>query len=510
MARLVATSRAVGSTRSRKEKSELLAELIRDLESNEIEAGVAFLIGEPRQGKIGVGWATISATAASPVDEATLTIDEVDRQFDVLAAMSGAGSNEARISALTELLSRATADEDDFIRRLLIGGLRQGALAGLMADGVAKASGVPAKVIRRGAMLSGDLTSIARLAMDEGRDAVEAIGLEVMRPVLPMLASTSASAGEAIADLGAASVEWKLDGIRIQVHRDTSEGRDDVLIVSRNLNDVTGRLPGIVDAVRTFPAESFVLDGEAIGMSGDAPEAFQDTASRFGRHEVNEAFNFAMEARFFDILHRDGEDLIDLPLSDRLTHLEAVTGRHQIPGRVIDDAGEADRFFADAVEAGHEGVMVKAIDSIYDAGRRGKSWRKIKPVHTLDLVVLGAEWGSGRRKGWLSNLHLGARDPEAKPGEQFVMVGKTFKGLTDELLTWQTEAFLARKTDETHQVRHVVHIRPELVVEIALDGAQRSTRYPGGVALRFARVKRYRADKSPGDADTLDAVRALL
>jgi len=454
-----------------------------------------------------VGWATVAAAATTSASEPTLTIAEVDATITEVAGISGAGSTETRTSTLSSMLGRATTDEADFIRRLLLGELRQGALAGLMADAAAKASGVPAKVIRRGAMLSGDLVGTARIAIVEGRVAVEAIGLEVMRPVLPMLASTSASAGEAIAAIGSASVEWKLDGIRIQVHR----RGDDVLIVSRNLNDVTERLPGIVDAVRSFPGGDVVLDGEAIGMFGDSPEAFQDTASRFGREAADDdAFEFSMEARSFDILHRDGEDLIDHPLSARLTHLKEVTGKHQIPGRVIDDAEEADRFFADAVEAGHEGVMVKAIDSTYDAGRRGKSWRKVKPVHTLDLVVLAAEWGSGRRKGWLSNLHLGARDPNAKPGEQFVMVGKTFKGLTDELLAWQTEAFLARKTEETNQVRHVVHVRPELVVEIALDGAQRSTRYPGGVALRFARVKRYREDKSPDDADTLDAVRALL
>jgi DNA ligase-1 len=349
-------------------------------------------------------------------------------------------------------------------------------------------------------MLGGDLADTARRALAGGAAALAEVRLQVLRPVQPMLAATATSVAGALTDTGAASVEWKLDGARIQVHR----LGNDVRVFTRNLNDVTERVPEVVDVARSFAARSFVLDGEAIGLADDAlPRRFQDTMSRFGRDDAA-SHDLTLAPFFFDVLHLDGDDLLDRPLAERSAILTALTGAWRVPAVETDDAAVGEAFLADALATGHEGVMVKALDSLYEAGRRGASWRKVKPVRTLDLVVLAAEWGHGRRRGWLSNLHLGARDPES--GE-FVMVGKTFKGLTDELLTWQTaqlQEIVARRDDYT------VYVRPELVVEIALDGAQVSTRYPGGVALRFARVRGYRPDKSPQDADTIDAVRALL
>jgi DNA ligase-1 len=349
-------------------------------------------------------------------------------------------------------------------------------------------------------MLAGDLPAVARLALAGGTEALTAVGLEPLRPVQPMLAATATGVADALAATGPASVEWKLDGARIQAHRSGTEVR----LFTRNLNDVTERLPGIVELVASLPGGALVLDGEAIGLGdgGERPDRFQDTMSRFGRQR--DGAGAVLVARFFDLLHLDGTDLIDRPLHERLAALDAVAGPAAMPRIETDDADQAAAFLAAALDRGHEGVMVKALDSPYDAGRRGGAWRKVKPVRTLDLVVLAAEWGHGRRAGWLSNLHLGARDPGGGP---FVMVGKTFKGLTDELLRWQTAELQARAERTTGPV---VQVRPELVVEIALDGVQASTRYPGGVALRFARVRRYRDDKSPAEADTIDAVRALL
>jgi DNA ligase-1 len=349
-------------------------------------------------------------------------------------------------------------------------------------------------------MLSGDLGLVAETAMGQGAEGLEAIGLELGRPMRPMLASTAGDVAEAIDALGRASVEWKLDGARIQVHR----RGDSVDIWTRNLNEITGRLPGIAAVVRSFPADELVLDGEVLGFFEDdddeAPQAFQDTMSSLGASTRQAT---GLRPFFFDVLHHDGVDLVDQPLVERRARLETVCGDDAVPGTITDDAATAQDVLDTALAAGHEGVLVKAADSTYEAGRRGKTWRKVKPVHTLDLVVLGAEWGHGRRQGWLSNLHLGARGP----GGTFVMVGKTFKGLTDELLAWQTQAFLAR---EVRREGITVHIRPEIVVEIALDGVQRSSRYPGGVALRFARVKGYRLDKPVSEADTIETVQAML
>ncbi|HEX4903184.1 MAG TPA: ATP-dependent DNA ligase [Acidimicrobiales bacterium] len=500
LADVVGTAGAVAATTKRTAKRDALAALFRRLDADEVEPVVGFLLGEARQGRIGIGWATIRDLDCPPAAEPALTVAEVDQAIDVLAVTTGAGSQGARREQLVVLFGRATADEADFLGRLFVGDMRTGALAGVVTDAVAAASGIAAPVVRRAVMLAGDLAAVARLALDEGAAAVADVGLRPLRAVQPMLASTSESVAAAIAEVGESSVEWKLDGARIQVHR----AGDEVRIYTRNLNDVTARLPEVVEAVLAYDAEGFVLDGEVLGFMGpeESPQAFQDTMSRFGRSSGEH--RTVLVPQFFDVLHLDGADLIDAPLVERRTRLSDLVGPHLIPGTITADADVAAGVLEDALAHGHEGVMVKAASSTYEAGRRGKSWRKVKPVHTLDLVVLGVEWGSGRRRGWLSNIHLGALDPDT--GEP-VMVGKTFKGMTDEVLAWQTTRFLEL---ETHREGHVVWVRPEQVVEIALDGAQVSTRYPGGVALRFARVVRYRDDKSPTEADTLDAVRSLL
>jgi DNA ligase-1 len=505
LADLVATSGAVGATRSRIAKVTAIAELLNRLDGDgdEIEIAVGFLTGVPRQGRIGIGWATLASITVAPATEPTLTLADVDAAVAAVEGTSGPGSEAARRAQLEAVLARATEPEAEFVRRLFTGELRQGALEGLMLDAIARASEIAPSVVRRAAMRSGDLGVTARLALTAGADAIEAVHFEVLRPVLPMLAGSSESVGAALEATGLASVEWKLDGARVQVHRSGPEVR----IFTRNLNDVTARLPEVVALVRAFPSSEFVLDGETIGLSDDErPGRFQDTMSRFGRDTGVESAS-RLHAFFFDCLRADGVDLLDHPLAERREALERVAAGSVVPSLVTDDADAAEAFLVEALAAGHEGVMVKALSSPYEAGRRGAAWRKVKPVRTLDLVVIGVEWGHGRRRGWLSNLHLGARDPRPDATDQFVMVGKTFKGLTDALLTWQTERLqeLALSDDG-----HVVYVRPELVVEIALDGVQASKRYSGGVALRFARVRGYRPDKSPADADTIDAVRALL
>ncbi|MET0902861.1 MAG: ATP-dependent DNA ligase [Acidimicrobiales bacterium] len=498
LADLVQTSETVAATRSRKAKVEAIAELLRMLGSNEVEVAVGFLTGAARQGRIGVGWRSAYRQDVEPAADPSVEILEVDRILTELAGTAGAGSQAARQRLLTDLFSRATEPEVDFLRRLLTGELRQGALAGVMTDAVATAAGIPIGSVRRAAMLSGDLGRTAVLALTEGQEALDAVRLAVLHPIQPMLAASAADVTEALGHTGPASVEWKLDGARVQVHRHG----DEVRIYTRNLNDITDRLAGVAALARDLPVTSVVLDGEVLGVHEDAtPQAFQDTMSAFGSDGESGAAAHLL-VRFFDILHRDGIDLIDEPLDARLRHLDDVVAELAIPRIATAEPSEAQTLLDDALAKGHEGAMVKALDSTYDAGRRGGSWRKVKPVKTLDLVVLAVEWGSGRRQGWLSNLHLGARDPDGG----FVMVGKTFKGMTDELLAWQTEALLER---ETHRDGHTVFVRPELVVEIALDGVQTSRRYPGGVALRFARVKGYRPDKDPEDVDLIQTVQAL-
>jgi DNA ligase-1 len=491
---VVAASAAVGATSARSAKTAALADLLRRLEGDEVPVAVGFLTGTPRQGRVGIGYATVYGVEAAAAEEPALTVGDVDAAVTAVQALSGKGSGGARRAALAELLGRATADEQSFLRRLFTGELRQGALAGVMVDAVAKAAGVTLDVTRRAYMLSGDLPRTAAVALGEGEAGLRAIGFELFRPVLPMLASPAESVAEAVESFELASVEWKLDGIRIQIHR----RGDEVRIYTRNLNDITAALPGIVDAARRLPLEQAVLDGEAIWMGEEGPAAFQDSVSRVDGQAPEGTVTF-----LFDVLHLDGDDLLDAPLAERAARLDAVAGAMRIPRVVTSDPAEGERVLEEALAAGHEGVVVKDAASPYVAGRRGKAWRKVKPVQTYDLVVLGAEWGHGRRQGRLSNLHLGARSADGG----FVMVGKTFKGMTDELLEWQTGELLER---EVERRGIAVLVRPELVVEIALDGVQASTRYPGGVALRFARVKRYRPDKDAAEADTIESLQALL
>jgi DNA ligase-1 len=496
LADVVTASREVSETSSRSRKVAILAELLGRLEPREVGIAVGYLAGAPRQGRVGVGYSTIYGVEQAPAGEPSLTIEELDRAIDEVRATTGSGSAAGRRRVLGELLGRATEHEADFVKRLFTGGLRQGALAGVMVDAIAKAAVVPGALARRALMLSGDLSRTAEIAMTEGEEGLRAVGFELFRPIFPMLASTAASVAEAVESFERSSVEWKLDGIRIQVHR----SGDEVRIYTRNLNEITETLPGIVDAVRRLPVSRAVFDGEALWMAEQGPAAFQDTVSRID----SEAAPEGIVTFLFDVLHVGGEDLLDTPLEERAERLETLAPHLRIPSRVTSDPGTAERVLDEALRAGHEGVVVKDAESLYSAGRRGKAWRKVKPVRTYDLVVLGAEWGHGRRQGWLSNLHLGARDGQTG---KFLMVGKCFKGLTDELLEWQTKELLAR---ETERRGIAVLVRPELVVEIALDGVQSSTRYPGGLALRFARVKRYRPDKSAAEADTIDDLRALL
>jgi ATP-dependent DNA ligase I len=496
LADVVATSQVVTGTRARSRKVAILSKLLRRLEPSEVPIAVGFLTGVPWQGRVGVGYSTIYGLEVAPAEEPTVTIAELDGAMARVLETRGSGSAARRRDLLEALLARATGDEADFVKRLFTGGLRQGALAGVMTDAVAKAAGVPGDLTRRALMLSGDLSRTAELAMTTGEPGLRALAFELFRPILPMLASTAESAGEAVAGFDRASVEWKLDGIRIQVHR----SGDEVRIYTRNLNEITASLRGIADAVRGLPLARAVFDGEALWMGEGGPAAFQDTVAQIdGDAPLDGVTTF-----LFDILHLEGEDLLDTPLEIRRARLEAVAPELTVPGALTSDPATAERVLDEALRAGHEGIIVKDAASLYGAGRRGKAWRKVKPVRTYDLVVLGAEWGHGRRQGWLSNLHLGARD--AVSGG-YVMVGKCFKGLTDELLAWQTEALLGR---ETARRGIAVLVRPELVVEVALDGVQASTRYAGGVALRFARVKRYRPDKTAAEADTLDDLRSLL
>ncbi len=500
---LALTSQRVAETSKRSEKVALLAAMLAAVPPGEIEAAVTFAVGETRLGRIGVGWSTIGDVRPAPAGEPTLTVADVDRAVAEIAEIAGAGSVAFRRAVLADLLERSTQPEQALIRSILGGELRQGALEGVMTAAVAKAAGVAVGEVRRAAMFAGSLAPAARAALVDGSAGLATIELTPSQPIQPMLASTASDVAVALADTGLASVELKLDGARIQAHR--AEG--EVRLFTRNLNEVTDRLGGVVDLVRALPGGDLVLDGEVMGVEeSGSPRRFQDTIGDFSA-EGSEARGSGLQAFFFDVLHA-GSVVVDEPLSVRRQILaDLVPADSRLPSIVTADAVEAQRFMDAAIAAGHEGVMVKDLAATYDAGRRGGAWRKVKPVYTLDLVVLAVEWGHGRRQGWLSNLHLGARGGDGG----FVMVGKTFKGLTDELLRWQTDRFLALKIGEgTGRERHVVHVRPEQVVEIAVDGVQVSTRYPGGVALRFARVRRYREDKSATQADTIEQVQSLL
>ncbi|WP_091290464.1 ATP-dependent DNA ligase [Amycolatopsis xylanica] len=496
---VVSASAAIAATRSRKTKVEVIAGVLRAADAAELPAVTAILTGQIRQGRIGTGWRTLAELGVTPAQEASLTIGEVDAALAELSVTAGAGSAKRRAEVLGELFGRATSEEQDFLFRLITGELRQGALEGVMVDAVAAAAGVAVDVVRRAFMLSGELPVTAEAAINGGEAELAEFRLRLGRPIRPMLASPAESMDEAVAEHEGKIVEYKMDGARIQVHRDG----DEIHIYTRTLREITGSVAELVELVRALPCESVVLDGETLALTDDGrPRPFQETQSRFGSTREEQVRALLLRPYFFDCLHLDGVDLLDAPLAERNVALRKVAGEHVIPGEI--NPPDPQRVLDDAMTAGHEGVMVKALDSPYAAGRRGRAWLKVKPVHTIDLVVLGAEWGHGRRTGTLSNLHLGARDPDGGPP---IMVGKTFKGMTDELLAWQTTRF---QEIETSRTDWVVHVRPELVVEIELDGAQASTRYPGGVALRFARVVRYRPDKDPADADTIDTVRSLL
>jgi len=500
LAEVVATSQKIAGTRARRAKVAGLADLLARAEPDEIRILVGFLAGRPRQGRVGVGPAALWASEVDPAPEPILDILEVDRVIGMIPGIRGSGSQARRTALLESLLGRATPDEQNYLRRLLTGELRHGALEGLMMDAVAMAAGIDAAVVRRAAMLGGDLGSIAVPALTEGEAALRAMRIIPLRPVRPMLASTSGSAADAMESAGRASVEWKLDGVRIQAHRAGSR----VAVFSRRLNEVTDRLPLVAEAVSGLPVSSVVLDGEVLAHDLEGlPERFEQIMSRFGTQRGGD--RKPLFPYFFDILHLDGEDLIDLPLGRRIVMLEnLVPAEYLVPRLVTDRVSEAEGALSEARRSLHEGIMVKAIGSTYQAGRRGSAWLKVKPAYHLDLVVLAAEWGHGRRTGRLSNLHLGARDTES---DRFVMVGKTFKGLTDAMLAWQTERFLEI---EDRRERHVVYLHPEVVVEVAFDGVQSSPVYPGGVALRFARVKQYRPDKPPDQADTIQRIRRIF
>jgi ATP-dependent DNA ligase I len=499
---IVATSTAIGQTRSRKAKTELLASCLRRLEPKEVPIAVAYLSGTLPQGTIGVGWASLRERPPAAAGS-TLGLIEVDAALERIRLAVGRGSQEARRRELSALFGAATEPEQQFLSRLLIGELRQGALEGSVVEGVAAAAGVPAAQVRRALMLEGDLGTVAAAAIAQGEAGLGRFRLTVLRPVYPMLAQTAADTADAIDRIHPADVEWKLDGVRLQVHVLKGEVR----AFARTLADVTERVPEVVEAMSGVPFEAAILDGEAIALRPDGrPHPFQVTGSRFAsRVEVEgQRRSTPLSPFFFDVLHVDGDDLIDRPARERLEILDLrLPSGLRVPRMVAGEAGTAERFLDDALAHGHEGVMVKALDAPYEAGRRGAGWLKVKRAHTLDLVVLAAEWGHGRRQGWLSNLHIGARDPNGG----FVMLGKTFKGMTDEMLAWQTERLLEL---ETSREGIVVDVRPELVVEVAFDGLQASPRYPGGMALRFARIKGYRHDKRPEDADAIDTVRAIF
>ena len=498
---LVSTSAAVAGTRSRLAKRDALAALLARADPTDIEIVVAYLAGEVRQRRTGIGWASLR-TLPTPAAEPTLTIVAVDAELERIAALSGAGSAAARSAAVSALFAAATEAEQTFLRRLISGEIRQGALDSTMLDALALASDVALPTIRRAVMFAGATGPVAVAALTGGAVAVAEFGLRVGQPVRPMLASSAVDVPAALAKVGAGRpvcIDAKLDGIRIQAHKDGSRVR----LFTRSLDDITDRLPEVVRIVATLDADQLILDGEVIALdAAGRPRPFQETASRTATQSVADAAQLSVF--FFDCLVWAGAELIDRPLERRLVTLATIPADYRIARLVTADEQAAVEFFAAALAAGQEGVVVKDLAAPYEAGRRGSGWIKVKPRHTLDLVVLAVEWGSGRRHGLLSNIHLGARDP-AHPG-QFVMLGKTFKGMTDAMLVWQTERF---RELETSRSDHVVWLRPEQVVEIAFDGVQRSSRYPGGFALRFARVLRYRDDKSAAEADTIDQVRAI-
>jgi ATP-dependent DNA ligase I len=505
LADLVETSQRVAGTSRRLGKIAALADCLCRSTPEEIEVAVAFLCGDTRQGKLGIGPAAImQARVHAAAPSTALTLGEVDQALERIAQIRGVGSAAARSQLLAELLARASVNEQDFLVRLLMGELRQGALEGMMLEAIAKAAHLPLFEVRRASMVAGGVVAVARAALTEGSGGLHRFSLQLFHPVLPMLAQPAQDVEQALRELGTAALEWKLDGVRVQVHKSGEEVR----VYSRGLNDVSAAVPELVQTVRGLLGSELILDGETIALQPNGrPHSFQVTMRRFGRRLDVERMQqeLPLSVFFFDCLRRDRDDITAWPATQRFTVLtEAVPGELLIPRLITADRAAAQRYFDEALARGHEGVMAKSLEAPYEAGSRGSSWLKIKQAHTLDLVILAAEWGHGRRRGWLSNLHLGARDPATGA---FVMLGKTFKGLTDEMLEWQTKTLLAL---EATRDAYTVYVRPELVVEIAVNEVQSSPQYPGGLALRFARVKRYRGDKRPEQAETIDTVRQLF
>jgi len=500
---LAALSKSVADTPSRLEKIALLAGALKNLTPLEIEIAVAYLTGTLVQGRVGIGWSAVSqARAVHAAPAPVLELSQVNRAFDRISRISGAGAASTRARLLSELFSQATRGEQEFLARLLSGDLRQGALEGVLTDAIAKAAAAPVEIVRQAAMMAGDLAEVAKAALFEGAEALSKYAIELFRPVQPMLASPVENAAEAIQLLGEAAFEFKLDGARIQVHKSGGQ----VKVFSRGLRDVTAAVPEVAEAVGALAASELILDGEVLAIGpGGKPLPFQETMRRFGRKLDVDAMRTELPLApfFFDCLFMNGKPLTAEPQRNRFASLLAASSSLVVPHRIIGNASEADAFLSEALRAGHKGLMAKSLDAPYAAGSRGHSWLKIKVARTLDLVVLAAEWGNGRRRGWLSNLHLGARD--ASRGG-YVMLGKTFKGMSDEILEWQTHALLER---EISREGHIVFVRPELVVEIAFNDLQESQQYPGGLALRFARVKGYRSDKAAADADTLATVQQI-
>jgi DNA ligase-1 len=506
LGRLVELVGRVRATPRKTEKVALMAEFLRLTRGRETELSALYLAGALPQGRIGIGWRTLhDALGEGATAGAALSLTDVDEAFAAASVERGAGSAERRLGGLRALASRASPAERRFLAELVLGELRQGALEGLVLEAVAKAAGLPAGQVRQAAMYSGDVGRVARAALEDGGAALAGFTLQLLSPVAPMLASPAEDVGAALERLGEAAFEWKLDGARIQVHK----AGDEVRVFTRNLQDATDRVPEVVEWVRALPARELVLEGETIALRPDGrPQPFQATMSRFGRSKNVAAARaeLPLSSFFFDVLLLEGEGpLVGLPYGERAERLARVVPSDRLLPRVVTaDPESAARFWRGALDAGHEGLMAKSLTAPYVAGQRGFHWLKLKSARSLDLVILAAEWGSGRRQGWLSNLHLGARDPISGT---FVMLGKTFKGLTDQMLRWQTDKLLALETERDHMT---VHVKPEVVVEIAFSDLQESPRYPAGLALRFARVKRYRPDKTAGEADTIQAVQEIF
>jgi ATP-dependent DNA ligase I len=502
LAAVVEASRLVAETPRRLEKVEILARLLRQLHTDEVEIVAAFLAGRLRQGRIGIGYAAIRNAAGSAAPDPTLEVIEVDRAFQEILSTAGAGSQRQRLELLRAMMARATEAEQHFLLRLLVGELRQGALEAVMVDALAKASGAAGEKVRRAVMLAGDIVPVAKALLESGEAALAQYDVQLFRPLQPMLAGSAEDVGEALAEIGEAALEYKMDGARVQVHR----SGDDVVVYSRALNDVSAAVPEVVELVRALPGKDLILDGEVISLlPGGRPQPFQTTMRRFGRKLDVERMRaeLPMTPFWFDLLYWNGAPLLDESQARRFALLSEIAPHSLIPHTAATNQHIAAEFLEQALAHGHEGIMAKAIDAKYAAGSRGQSWIKIKRARTLDLVILAAEWGHGRRKGWLSNLHLGARDT-VKGG--FAMLGKTFKGLTDEMLAWQTQELLKL---EIGRDSYTVYVEPKLVAEIAFNEIQVSPRYPSGLALRFARVKRFRNDKTVSEADTFETVQKL-